>query len=245
MKLSPSHLAIVWVKLAELFGHTFTSQYGTAPNGSVAETWGTALAGLTGQQLAHGLREVVKLGSEWPPSAPRFRMLCLNIPTLASVSQEFKNTDGKNRSPFARKLWQFIDSYQFGRSDHDKADRMFRDAYELACEVVMNGGALDPAPVAVIENEKPAEIKPASEVVVKKHIAEILGTLTKTPVRPTVIDIQRQQDMASDRTFVCATLSDGSVVRPEPLPTCSAKHHEVLQAIEAEIDRVMGVEGEH
>lgn len=224
-----------YIRMAALFGHTFTSQYGTSPNGVAGDTWAAVLAGLSGEQLACGLREVVKLGSDWPPSAPRFRMLCLNIPSLAHVRQEFKSADSKHRSPFARKMWQFIDSYALTRADQDKADRMFRDAYDLTREHVMNGGELPQPPVAVIENEKPAEPVSPSPEKVKQHLAEIERMLKEPVGRPGIFNIERKVDQITQRTFIRATLTDGTC-STAVIETETPTQEQILAAINAEID---------
>lgn len=239
-------LAWLWVKMGDRHGHAFTSQYGTDPAGKSAETWAEDLAGLTDEQIRFGFDECLKLGGDWPPSSSRFRMLCLNIPTIAHVRQEFKNTDGAHRSPFARKLWQFIDSYQFGRADQDKADRMFRDAYDLTREHVMNGGEL-PAPAAAqLVNEAPAAPKPASEDVAKKHIDEIMGFLKggeSAPVRPKAVTVNQYADAASNRYIVRVILDNGKTIS---LPSFDGltppTHIAVQEAIAKEIDRLMEVE---
>jgi len=230
-----------YIRMAAMFGHTFTSQYGSKPDGIAGDTWSAVLAGLTPQQVASGMREVVKLGSDWPPSAPRFRMLCLGIPSLAAVRNEFKNVDRaeRHRSPFARKLWQFIDSYAFGRADQDKADRMFRDAYDLTREHVMAGMELPATPAATLPVER-KESSPASPDEVLKHLAEIEKHLKSPASSPTVVEIQKQTDIVNDRCFVCATLSDGTVVKPPALPTCTPSKVDIDRAIEMEIDKLAG-----
>ena len=66
----------------------------TQPEGAAADTWAAALAGLTGAQIAEGLRACVAEGEEFPPNAPRFRAMCLGIPSLARVRLEFSAPDG-------------------------------------------------------------------------------------------------------------------------------------------------------
>ena len=141
-------MAKFWLRMAALFGHTWASQYGDSPEGDAADTWAAALAGVAGPQIAHGLREVLKLGSDFPPSAPRFRALCLGVPSLAEVKIDMRNASDCRR-PFTRLLWQYLDSYTFTRSDTGHAERMLRDAYDLAMAHVMSGGALPEASTAI------------------------------------------------------------------------------------------------
>lgn len=61
--------------MAGLYGHKWASSFGADvdPDG----IWAIALAGLKPNQISHGLASVVRMGNEWPPSAPEFRKLCL------------------------------------------------------------------------------------------------------------------------------------------------------------------------
>lgn len=146
--------------MAGMFGHTWISQYGPKPDGLGGDTWAAALSGISGAQLAQGLRETLLLASDFPPSAPRFRALCLGIPTIGAVRREIASRDAE-RSPFARLVWSFLDSYRMRHVDADKADRMVGDAYEMAREHVMRGGEL-PRESPAIERSAPEPIKPAS-----------------------------------------------------------------------------------
>lgn len=174
-KLSESMLDKFWIRIAALFGHAWVSQYGDTPEGVAGETWAAALAGLSGAQLADGLRETMKLGSDWPPSAPRFRMLCLSLPSLAQVRHDLRKQN-RDRMPFTRLTWEFLDGYSFAQAPQDKADRMLREAYDLTREHVMNGGAL-PEEVRYLEQAAAERPKPADPETVRKHLAEIRAAL--------------------------------------------------------------------
>lgn len=155
-----------------MFGHTWASAYGDAPTGTTAETWASCLAGVSNQQIADGLRACLAEGAEFPPSAPRFRAMCLGIPSLALVRLELRNEDP---GAFTRAVWQNIDAYRFRQVSSDVADRMLRDAYDLTREQVMRGQAL-PEPSEKLEHEKP-EFKPASEEVRAAKLDEIAASL--------------------------------------------------------------------
>lgn len=163
-----------------MFGHTWTSQYGPKPHGIGGDTWATALGGVTPAQLADGLRATLALGGEFPPSAPKFRAMCFSIPSLAVVRNEILGRDTE-RTPFGRLVWQHLDTYRARHADADKADRMVRDAYEIAREHVMRGGALPEDPSALIERDAPMPVKPAApEVVadVAEKLRAVLGDAT-------------------------------------------------------------------
>lgn len=72
-------------------------------------------------------------------------------------------------------VWQQIDGYLFKQSSADKSDRMLRDAYELAREMVMRGQPLPEVPEAAIAHTEP-EFKPASKESAEAALAE-LGSL--------------------------------------------------------------------
>ncbi len=69
--------------MTHLYGHKFSAAFGESaanPDGSltdVAHTWAGGLCGITGAQLAAGLRQCILSGAEWPPSLPEFRAMCL------------------------------------------------------------------------------------------------------------------------------------------------------------------------
>lgn len=151
-----------------MFGHTWASQYGTVAAGLAADTWGAVLTGLTAEQLANGLHACAAEGREFPPSAPRFRGMCLGIPSFARIQLEIRDGDP---SPFAIATWSKVDGYAYRNAQADKAERMLRAAYDLAVESVMRGEPL-PVIAAKVEHEKRA-VTPAPPEVAAKHIDEI------------------------------------------------------------------------
>ena len=155
-----------------MYGHAWASAYGDAPTGTTAETWASCLAGVSTQQIADGLRACLAEGAEFPPSAPRFRAMCLGIPSLALVRLELRH---ENPSAFTRAVWQNIDAYRFRQVSSDVADRMVRDAYDLTREQVMRGQPL-PEPSLAVEQEK-REFKPASREVREAAMDKIAASL--------------------------------------------------------------------
>lgn len=157
------------------FGHTWSSQYGDHPAGITAETWASALAGITGQQIGEGLRACIAEGQQFPPGAPRFRAMCLGIPAFAQVKLESTRTDAE-RSPFTRAVWMFVDGYSYRHAALKDADRMLREAYELASEQRMRGAPLPDPPAAALEgpSESIVELPPTREARLN-HLKDVLG----------------------------------------------------------------------
>lgn len=152
-------LAEIWRRMTAIYGHRWTSAYTDDPTSATAATWGAGLAGLLGAQLAAGFRAIVASGEGWPPSLPEFRALCLGIPSLASVRHEFRR--GAEKSPFARLVWSNLDTFRWRQASSENSERMEREAYEIAREHVMRGGALpEPSPALAAPEEAPA--KPSS-----------------------------------------------------------------------------------
>jgi hypothetical protein len=184
--------------MASLFGNSWVSQYGAAPDGVGGDTWSAVLAGLERAQIAHGLQLVSRIPSDWPPTAPRFRALCLGIPTLAHVRLELRAKSAEP-SPFLRQLWSYVDGFRYRQASANDADRMIRDAYDMAVAFVMEGGEL-PVPAAAIEQDGPPKPKPADPDVARRHIAEI-GLTLKTAGSVLTDDEAAVQIEVSNRTI--------------------------------------------
>jgi hypothetical protein len=151
--------------MSHMFGHTWASQYGVDPAGAAADTWSTALAGITPEQIALGLQTTLALGAEWPPTAPRFRAMCMGIPSIAQVRYEMRFP--RERTPFMRQMWAFLDSHRFASDDSDRA---VAEAYELTCTYVMRGGELPDGVVISLERQRPPKPVPASDATARAEL---------------------------------------------------------------------------
>ena len=174
MPLPAQQCRVLWVRMAEIYGHRWVSAFGAASDGETASTWAKGLAGITASQLGDGLKASIASADPWPPTLPEFRARCLGIPTLAQVKLELRGFG--QHSAFTRLVWQGIDGYRYRQSPSEQADRMMRDAYELAREHVMRGGALPEPSSGDIAQEK-QKPKPATPEVAAAHIAGINAAL--------------------------------------------------------------------
>lgn len=148
--------------MAEIYGHRWTSAYGDDPEGAAAHTWAKGLAGIKPEQLAAGLTSCLASADPWPPTLPEFRALCLGIPTVAQVLLELR--PGAARSGFTVLVWSLVDPYRYANLPSDRADRLVREAYDLAREQVMRGMPVPAASAPAIERkvEAPVVIDPAA-----------------------------------------------------------------------------------
>lgn len=86
-KLKSKLLDEFWVKMTEMYGHRWISNYGVEVDQD--SVWGRVLAGLTGVQLATGLFALMERGTEfdWPPPANVFRAMCLEVRGLPTEDE--------------------------------------------------------------------------------------------------------------------------------------------------------------
>lgn len=157
--------------MAEVYGTRWTSAYGDNPDTGAGPTWAKGLAGVEPRQLAAGLSASIASADPWPPTLPEFRARCLGIPPVASV-----RLDATKAEPFTRLVWQFLDGYRYRQASADQADRLLREAYELAREHVMRGGALpEPAAAEIEHAPAPKPEIPATREEREAHLRALLG----------------------------------------------------------------------
>jgi len=159
--MSDEMLRRVWERMAAVFPNVWRAAMGDSPNKPdggltvAGDTWAKGLSGITGQQLAVGLRAVIANASNWPPTLGEFRALCEGLPTFEDVEHELRPGRSVDPSPFARLVWQMLDSWAYRHADVGKAERLLRGAYHRAREHVQRGGAM-PETSAAVTQERPA-----------------------------------------------------------------------------------------
>ena len=117
---------------------------------TAGDTWARALAGLSLDQLRDGIATVATTDTDgWPPTVAQFRASCLGLPSLAAVRRDLARTD-TDRGPYTRLVWSYVDVWAYARADERAAAAIVRDAYRLAADHLLRGGALPDAPVAAL-----------------------------------------------------------------------------------------------
>jgi hypothetical protein len=114
---------------------------GESPSLTAENVWIGALEGATCDGVARAVMHLRTTGNGWPPTAPEFRALAFGVPPVTALLAEFETAD-RERTPFARLVWSYVDSWAYRQASRDQAGRMLREAYEKAREHVLQGGAL-------------------------------------------------------------------------------------------------------
>lgn len=160
-RLGQKLLDTLWTKMAELYGHRWTASFGMTPSSDHA--WASALAGLTGEQIACGLVALSERGDDWPPSAPEFRKLCTGNSAeslgLPSVDQAYRQAcaiahpaaDRAGVHPVVYHAACETGFYELQHLAQDKSRKLFERAYSLTVKTVMAGGPLREIPKALPE----------------------------------------------------------------------------------------------
>lgn len=68
----------MWLRMIEIYGNQWATQYGDEPN----DAWCRILSDATPDDIARGLNGLVDRKNEWPPNAAEFRKLCQK-PTIS------------------------------------------------------------------------------------------------------------------------------------------------------------------
>lgn len=164
-----------WRRMLAMFGNTWASQYGERPDGITSDTWAGVLSGVTGPQIAAGLHACAAEGREFPPNAPRFRAMCLGIPSFARVRLEITQS-GMERSPFTRSVWTFVDGHDYRHASAKDADRILQAAYDAAHDLAMRGEPLPQPAAAELEHEAPPPVVlPDTKEARIEHMRALLG----------------------------------------------------------------------
>jgi len=92
--LPPTHpIWELWQRMAEMYGHTWTSQQGEEPN----DTWVRGLNGLTAANFGRALVACRDSGKTFPPTLPEFRSSALGIDETGWERQAHKIHEPERR----------------------------------------------------------------------------------------------------------------------------------------------------
>lgn len=125
----------LWQTMTETYGHRWTSSFGVLPKPDHA--WAKHLTGLNGRQIANGLALMSNLDTEgWPPSAPQFRKLCLEVHGLPPTDQAWGEAlQGKYSHDAVRIAAENTGTFDLRAGK--ATDRLLRQRFEREYAIVM------------------------------------------------------------------------------------------------------------
>lgn len=135
-RLSQGLLDNLWIKMSEMYGHRWTSNFGVSAD--PGHSWASVLKGLTGQQIANGLNTLVEKGHEfdWPPPANVFRAMCLQVAGLPSEAQAWDEARaGMYSHPAVRIAAEATSTFDLHTAKN--SDKALRQRFERNYAIVM------------------------------------------------------------------------------------------------------------
>lgn len=158
--------------MAGIFGHKWTSQYGTDPDGITARVWNDGLSGLSLKQIAEAVRHYKNhsIADAWPPSLPEFRQVAHGLPSLAQARHDLRSGTA---TPFTKAMWRFIDGYRWKQASYDVADRMAAEAYQLAVAAITSGEPLPDEQTAALGFDHEAKQRREREMYDQRHMERL------------------------------------------------------------------------
>jgi len=84
--------------MAEIFGHSWASQYGEA-GGAAFESWSIGLQHLTPERIGQGFHKAIEDPREFPPNLSQFRVLCESKDVAPPMHQPAQIEDKHTTTP--------------------------------------------------------------------------------------------------------------------------------------------------
>lgn len=148
----------LWIRMAEIFGHKWTSQYGDTP----LDTWSNRLGSMTAEEIAYGVNACASSSLQWPPSLPDFCGLCkpdlraMGVPDeetafLEASRHSHEPNDYIFRHEAVRMAGDSVGWYDLQRSypNEDSLRKRFRAAYGALVGKIQRGEPLTEALTAI------------------------------------------------------------------------------------------------
>lgn len=174
----------LWRRMTEIYGWRFVSDYGERPN----RTWCEALAGVSGDRVAIGLRRCFDEHRERPPTLPKFIELCRPTDAdlgLPSESEAFREAGllatvraaGEPIEPSHQAIWHAavltgLEHLRFC-PNQDQLRRDFGKAWAMTRRIVLDGGDLTPIPNA-LPPPTPRRLTEAEQAARREHATKSL-----------------------------------------------------------------------
>ena len=99
----------LFLRLTTIYGEPkMASFFGDCPQADVIDSWRTGLEGFSGEQIGAGLKRMLDVHPEWPPTLGEFRALC-RPPVVNHVHRPYL-VDKTPRKPIPPEIKAGIDA---------------------------------------------------------------------------------------------------------------------------------------
>jgi len=106
----------IFSEFSAMYGKHFANMWYGADVSAVKNTWANRLAGLSGAQIAHGMKMCERLN--FPPTMPEFKAMCIGVDYQGSFNeaarQQYNRTNGTDKWPSRAIFWA---AQKFGPHD--------------------------------------------------------------------------------------------------------------------------------
>lgn len=176
----------MWKRFSNLYGYTFTRQYGDEPT----DEWMMVLDQVTAEQIAKGLNSCFDNHKEFPPNPMQFLALCMpsgedyGLPSDKEAFQQATGVSTTKHPAVALTLRNMGDAvFEMRRAVTKDAESMFQLGWVNTVVFVAGGGEL---PDVAMEIEEKKERMDKAEAL--GLFATMRGNLDLEPAEPKRID---------------------------------------------------------
>jgi len=115
-RISAESVAILWTRMAALFGNLWETSYGLA-GGNVYKTWEDALcSNYTPAQVTRGYNAMLEAGEQFPPNLIKFLRMCRTVDPYSTHTQTEKKLDRPKPRYSVMRIEQAKQQFLFGES---------------------------------------------------------------------------------------------------------------------------------
>lgn len=140
------------VRMTEIFGHRWTSQFPRA----ALDTWAKGLGEMTREQIARGIGNCISGKLDWPPTLPEFRALCLTIPGMPTSDEAWAEAYAMaaghmhaSQCSHVVILHAYRECGDLAHTNEEVGEKRFRHKYAVACRDFAAGKEMAQIPEAL------------------------------------------------------------------------------------------------
>lgn len=123
--LTEKHIDELWKRMAEIYGHKWTSSHGDVDSG----TWLSALRNIPEDRIVSGMNKLLLRSDTWPPTLPEFLQLCIGLPDIGTATQKVMRMEFTD--PISQAIKQKIGTWALTHETESQIKSKIRDIYPI------------------------------------------------------------------------------------------------------------------